>query len=58
VVVEFNSPGAAEVLCYTPLAERIDTNSVKAVFASMADAMRFVAFAAMYSPTGRLEVPD
>jgi D-amino peptidase len=58
LIIEFNSQNSAEVLCYTSLVERIDSTTVRATFESVADAMRFVAFAAMYSPSGRIDEPD
>lgn len=43
---------AAEVLAYLTSVERVDNHTVRVSFGSMADAMRFVSFAARYTPTG------
>jgi D-amino peptidase len=53
VEMEMTSHGAAEMLGYLPWIERVDTWRLRATFASMQEAMRFISFAILYSPSGQ-----
>ncbi len=53
IEMEMTSHGAAEMLGYLPWVERVNTWTLKATFDSMPDAMRFISFAILYSPSGQ-----
>ena len=50
--LEMTSQGAAEMLAYLPAVERLNGYTVAASFESVEAVVRFVAFAALYTPTG------
>lgn len=52
VEIEMTTPMAVEMLCYLPWIERLNAWALRATFQSMADAMRFISFAILYSPSG------
>ncbi|MGX7926870.1 M55 family metallopeptidase [Tsuneonella sp. HG094] len=53
LLLEMASHGAAEMLGYLPWTERIDTWTIRAEFESMREAMHFITFAILYSPSGQ-----
>lgn len=53
---EMTSRLAAEMLCYLPGVEQVDAFTARVTLPTLAQVMRFTAFAMLYSPTGAIAI--
>lgn len=56
VEIEFTTQLAAEMMDYLPICERTGPYTVKTICETMIDAMKFVSFSILYSPTGTISL--